>query len=139
MKPIHKKRLLQLIAFLKALPKESFDFASIRNHIHDCGAVGCAIGWAPKVFPKSIVFQKTGGDDLPYVRLRALESSGFADVAQWLTGLGFRKANALFHPEQQLQVSERLPSMQATATPKQVARMLEKFIKLAEAGELQPA
>lgn len=136
MKPIHVKRLKKLIAFLRKLPRKRFNFAIVRNEPPKCGAVGCAIGYCPNVFPrvfKSYIIPK---EDRWYHRgshgvgFREDGVRSFSSVAHWLTGLSGEAAADLFEPMCQNLVHEKLPQLPDTATPKQVARMLEKAIKL---------
>lgn len=52
-------RLNKLAAFLDKLPKTHFNFSTVcelykPNRTNLCGTVGCAMGWAPHVFPKVI-------------------------------------------------------------------------------------
>ena len=53
MQKIHAERLLKLASFLNTLKKEKFNFDIIAKKEPICGTVGCAIGWCPKVFPRS--------------------------------------------------------------------------------------
>lgn len=126
MKAIHKKRLRKLIAFLRQLPRKRFNFDTIR-YGHGCGTVGCAIGWTPEALPSLVKNDSLLG---PVLR----KGNGyFRDIAAELTGLGPHLASCLFCPGEQAIADSRLPNLPATATPKQVARMLEKFIELQEA------
>lgn len=62
MKAFHKNRLLKLASFLRNLPPAKFDLKVIMEtndeggmpleKEKDCGTVGCAMGWCPKVMPK---------------------------------------------------------------------------------------
>lgn len=119
MKPIHVKRLKKLIAFLRKLPRKRFNFAIVRNEPPKCGVVGCAIGYMPNVFPR--VFKS--------FEVTACNRT-FYKAAMWVSGLGWCPAGWLFNPMQQQLVHEKLKNLPTTATPKQVAAMLEKFIKL---------
>lgn len=132
MKPIHIKRLRKLIAFLRKLPRKRFNFAIVRNEPPKCGAVGCAIGYMPNVFPRVFkLFEVTGSCNWTYgVGFRSTSHENFYDAAMWVSGLGWCPAGWLFNPMQQQLVHEKLKNLPATATPKQVAAMLEKFIKL---------
>ena len=138
MKAIHKKRLQKLIAFLRQLPRKRFDFAIIRKEPPKCGAVGCAIGYLPNVFPwvfKSVITSReTDMFGTHEVAFRENENLRFQEAAVWVTGIQDDwQAVGLFQAEGQHRVSEELPLLPEEATPKQVARMLEKFIKLQKA------
>lgn len=134
MKAIHIKRLRKLIAFLRKLPRKRFNFAIIRNEPPKCGAVGCAIGYMPNVFPrvfKSFALPSEEGADWTHgVGFRGKGQPNFISVAEWVSGLPYEKAHFLFEPENQFLIDDRLPDLDKDATPKQVARMLEKFIEL---------
>lgn len=140
MKPIHVKRLKKLIAFLRKLPRKRFNFAIVRNEPPKCGAVGCAIGYMPNVFPR--VFKsfyrnycdttgvEEGWDWTHGVGFRGQRIVSFDGVAEWVSGLELPLASHLFSPGCQTRVHADLPDLGDKATPKQVAAMLEKFIKL---------
>lgn len=131
MKPIHIKRLRKLIAFLQKLPPKHFDFWEVRRD-RECGTVGCAIGWAPNVFPRKICAIRRGNEFTIALKGTQINSwdVSFQEVAQWLTGLSGGFSQNLFMPGSQNLVHRKLPVLGGSATPKQVARMLEKFIKL---------
>lgn len=57
---------------------------------------------------------------------------GFDNAAEALFGVKTHTASFLFHPYEQAEVHPSLPDCGRKSTPKQVARMLEKFIKLTE-------
>lgn len=127
MKPIHIKRLRKLIAFLRKLPEEKFAFYKEfeKSPKQKCPTIGCAIGWTPAVFPKLVSwFGKSGSFSRKGMRL------SYCEVAKELFGISEDIAANLFYPEEQHYVDTRLPDCGSDATPKQVARMLEKFIKL---------
>jgi hypothetical protein len=139
LKAIHVRRLRKLIAFLDKLPRKRFNFAIVRNEPPKCGAVGCAIGYMPNVFPK--VFQSVVNPN--HSKVGAMEGwdwthnvtfkdryCDFPDVAAWVSGLESYQASGLFHPDGQSRVHPKLKDLPESATPKQVARMLEKFIQL---------
>lgn len=134
MKPIHVKRLKKLIAFLRKLPRKRFNFAIIRNEPPKCGAVGCAIGYMPNVFPRVFRSFAIPSYDVQLwthgVGFRGASEPNFVSVAEWVSGLERFTASALFEPRNQGKVDARLPHLSKSATPKQVAAMLEKFIKL---------
>lgn len=133
MKPIHIKRLRKLIAFLRKLPRKRFNFAIIRNEAPKCGAVGCAIGYTPNVFPsifRSFALLDHGYQRTHGVGFRGKTEPDFTGVAMWVSGLPYDTAAFLFEPYRQDKVDGRLPLIPGDATPKQVARMLEKFIEL---------
>lgn len=84
MKQIHKDRLLKLADFLDTVPYEHFDLSVVTGDNTDlsdydsnmiqkklcklsknikqkgCGAVACAMGWCPAVFPRFVAWNKYG-------------------------------------------------------------------------------
>jgi hypothetical protein len=134
MKTIHIRRLRKLATFLRKLPRKRFNFAIIRNEPPKCGAVGCAIGYTPNVFPsvfRSFVIPPSWTCEWTHgVGFRGELNPDFIKVAEWVSGLEGFTASALFEPGNQGLVDRRLPFLRKSATPKQVAAMLEKFIKL---------
>jgi hypothetical protein len=125
LKPVHNRRLREVIAFLDELPTEKFNFAEIR-----CKSVGCAIGWCPTIFPKHVTLRSFRSFKMQYAGLRGVRRSGFEEVAMWVTGLAYEKAPLLFQPGDQKSVNRRLATCGPGATPSEVARMLEKFIQI---------
>ena len=132
MNKVERKRLEKLIGFLEVLPRNRFDFAVVRRE-RQCGTVACALGWTPKVFP-NLVKWGSGEDELRYRGHKCT----WAVIAEELFGLGRLTSVGLFSAHSQCYVSQRLRTMTYAATPKQVARMLRQFLKLADAGEIVP-
>lgn len=130
MKPIHKRRLRKLIAFLRQLPRKRFDFTEVRI-AENCGTIGCAIGWTPEVLPDLV--QLDAGGEPRLLKPSKSRFSGFMGISEEITGLPPDIASDLFTPDCQSGVDSRLSDLPGSATPKQVAAMLEKFIALQEA------
>lgn len=128
MKTIHIKRLRKLIAFLKALPPKKFDFTTEREigEGPKCPTTACAIGWTPTVFPKLVKWVPESKGTF----LIGSHETSYAGVAEKLFGIPISVAIPLFYPNEQHFVDTRLPKCGYKATPKQVAKMLEKFIEL---------
>lgn len=131
MTKIHKTRLRKLIAFLRNLPRNKFSFGVVREETK-CGTVGCAIGWTPEVFPELVSPPRNSESCL----LFRGEARCFKGVASELFGMDFYMAEDLFSTGAQLLVHSGLPLCHCQATPKQVASMLEKFLALVDAGEI---
>lgn len=130
MTKIHKTRLRKLIAFLRKLPRKKFDFGDVRYE-DKCGTVACAIGWTPEVFPRLV----TTGDSGCSLELDG-KRRHFADIAEGIFGIPWRYADYIFQPNTQDMVNIKLKPCDSDATPKQVAKMLEKFLALVDAGEI---
>lgn len=135
----HPKRLEKLAKFLDTLPRKRFDFRDVcrpsveatrkgmrKTLATDCGSVGCAMGWAPTVFPGLIQghtasqrFKIAGRIDMVYGSAAA-ELFGIDDH-----GVAWN----LFSPGGFV---PGVPTCYSRATPKQVAKRLRAFIRLAE-------
>lgn len=132
-----KRRLRKLIAFLRQLPRRKFDFAEIvtkgKHNGHTCGTVCCALGWMPAVFPKVIKWKFEedfwGGGDFVISKGR---SKDYRKIAKNHFGISYHHAQGLFHPGEQMEVHSALPICGEKATAKQVAAMLEQYIRLTE-------
>jgi hypothetical protein len=133
---VGERRLLKLIAFLEKLPRKKFNFEKVvseANEEHTCATVACAIGWTPALFPKLVMWDKPGLKNAGSTRWRGLDSD-MGEVAERLFGVSSEKASNLFCPANrnwdQKHVHPSLPSLRSNATPKQVAKMLRKYIAL---------
>ena len=124
-----ERRLLKLCDFLEKLPRGKFDFAAVRGERH-CGTIGCAIGHTPEVFPRLV-------SAVGWTVITVTGQSGFSATGSFLFGISQKMAAYLFYPECQLSVSHDLPNLRSDATPKQVARMLRKFVRLAKEGKIE--
>ncbi len=141
------KRLLKLAAFLRELPRQKFDFGTFFEQgdkaplealaagAHRCGTVGCAIGWMPAIWPKLVRWStetRYDNDDLSYQvagvpELRDGSANGFY-LAQVFFGIGYIAAHVLFDPEWSYGYSTKNP-LSSNATPKQVAKHIERYVK----------
>lgn len=129
MSAVGKRRLRKLIAFLRQLPRRKFDFSDVVKETNGkgCGSVACALGWTPVAFPKHFKWIDNGG----YASRRGSEGIHlFRDAADYFQIPRFH--DNLFVPAGAWAVSNHLPNLNGDATPKQVARMLEQYIKLTE-------
>lgn len=136
---MNTKRLLKLADFLEKLPRKKFQFDTLvegpdkPRADFGCGSVGCAIGWAPVCFPRSLEYRTLGKRSYNHfivaIKGRSLPkwSSGFSLVAQGFFGLDSREADGLFNPRSQEEIGERL--LDFDATPKQVAALIRRFVK----------
>ena len=137
-----RSRLMKLIEALDALPREAFNFETVVDKFdraHSCATVACAIGWTPRIFPRLAQWTRTeyGFDS---VTPRGGASTGIIRddmdvVAKSLFGLTSDHCE-IFVPNGQKSVHVNLPDCGFDATPKQVAKMLRKFITLADAGKI---
>jgi len=121
-----KARLRQLIAYLRVLPSEQFDFGVVIEE-RACGTVGCAMGHCAILFPE-LVRQDWEWFD---VRTKSNRSSNYRTVASELFGMCIQETN-IFSPLGQRLVHDKLPECRRKSTPSQVAAMLETFIELTE-------
>lgn len=123
---IQEKRLLKLCDFLEKLPPKKFNFATTLSE-EECGTVGCAIGWTPMVFPRSIKV----GDKMPSGEFTFKYANG--DTVHWtnIPDEFFRVPYELFSPfNQRFQKDEAGLCCGPSSTPKQVAKMLRRYTKL---------
>lgn len=105
----HIKRLEKLAAFLDKLPRKKFDLKELVSARRGkCIAVACAIGWMPVVFPGEIY-----------------QNDCDIMIAQEFMDLSYEEAHRLFVSSE----DSDLGVLSASATPKQVAREIRKFIK----------
>ena len=138
MNKIERKRLEKLIGFLKKLKPEKFNFGSVISkwdRKHECGSVCCAIGWTPVIFPNLIKWNHNSLLSLAIKKTGNGRSFGW--IASYLFGIDFRISTSLFSPQDQDDVHENLKRLPEEATPKAVAKMLEKFLKLVDKGEIK--
>lgn len=61
----------------------------------------------------------------------------YVEVGEHLFGLSEEMSERLFTPDSQGGIHSKMPVCTDRNTPKQVASMLEKFLKLVEAGEIE--
>lgn len=132
MKPHHKARLRKLIAFFRVLPRKRFRFSSVRME-EKCGSVCCAIGLTPEIFPKLV--RSTEDRDVELIGCQ--DYHNYINVGEELFGLSERASTCLFTPYHQTNLHPDLDCCGNYAAPKQVAAMLEKFLALVEAGEIE--
>ena len=135
MNKTQRKRLEKLIGFLKVLDRKKFDFGNvvrIWDDKHKCGTVCCAMGWTPAIFPGLVKWKKyserliliKNGDTLKYYH-----------AADCLFGIPIDVGRELFRPMGQDEVHEELPVLKKP-TPKQVTKMLKKFLRLVDKKEI---
>lgn len=136
MKAIYIKRLTKLAKFLQKLPRKKFQF----NHIWvvNCQSKGCAVGYCPKVFPRSwkvcsLPYRTDEGISMFGVQLKNESEIGEGTIQQSLFhaskffGLDKGETEALFYPDSQDNFG--LENLSGDATPKKVAKGILSFIK----------
>jgi len=136
---MNTERLLKLADFLDDLAPEKFDFSRV---IHRCGTVGCAIGWTATVFPElvglSILEEQDHSDEKDQytwktgVKWLGTENPGWAGhnyawVAEKLFDISMQEGFKLFTCDQRRQWTAE-SSLDALATPKEVAQSIRQFI-----------
>ena len=137
---MNAERLMRLARFLhNTLPEHKFLFSSILrgsdipNGTFECGTVGCAIGWAPLVFPEDLKYVRGYNDSTPQVidsksHMVLVVSQYHASVAlQEFFGITTDEAQVLFMPNGQ-RYEPDTPTLQATAKPKEVARNIALLV-----------
>lgn len=133
MKHYHKKRLLKLCDFLEQLPRKDFNFGVVAKQ-KSCGTIACAVGWTPAVLPRLVKWSPSKKDNrISIVLAGKRRGSHYTIVAQSLFGLTPRHAEDLFSPWFDIDIGNtRLDGLAVSATPKQVAKRIRKFLKLME-------
>jgi hypothetical protein len=133
MKKLHINRMRRLIKFLRNLPADNFSFGCVNNgeinkdiNIQKCGAVGCAIGWTPYVFPKILQYEPGTYHKFCFLKGDA-NSLDYEATAARLFGLTHFTATRLFTPNSQSTLN--LKNVPFNAEPDEVADMLEKFLE----------
>lgn len=132
---IQNRRLKKLIAFLEKLPRKQFNFrrelTEAKKNGHVCASVGCAIGWTPSVFPRTVKWCWNGDrnyDGTPcHVRFEIgeLKQLAYRELAEQLFGIPM--SHDIFQVRGQI---AGLKKLGADATPKAVAKMLRKYMIL---------
>ena len=133
MKHYHKKRLLKLCDFLEQLQRKDFNFNVVAER-RSCGTIACAVGWTPAVFPRLVKWSPNKrGNRINIVLAKRHGKSHYALVARSLFGLTSQDSLNLFTPWYDLYVGKtELGMLTESATPKQVAKRIRKFVRLTE-------
>ena len=132
------RRLLRLAAFLEKLPRKRFDYG---NWVGDdwkgkpdlsCGTTACALGWAtamPEFRRLGLVMVQELNDEgvsvTGYVALKGIRYSNEYDAACEVFGMEHDDIDRVFMPGDAYTCS----GLPLSATPKQVARHIRKFVK----------
>lgn len=119
MKKIHKNRLLKVANFILNLDAKKFDLEEIiassvktdsnsNKILNECGTVGCAIGWCPCVFPRSVGVKYFYEAGLSFEGKRAYvyrvfdkknpDETYYVDFASSFFGISSTDAEYLFNP-----------------------------------------
>jgi hypothetical protein len=134
-------RLYKMAKFLETLPEENFDFGITIEYMGDptkpinkCGTVGCAIGWAPKVFP-SLVEWDILQMEVQFIK-KGYPDFDFAAIGSELFDINDRESGRLFSSLSAPWNTDKMLSEIWTcrATPKNVATSIRNYIKWKKAG-----
>lgn len=122
---MNRERLLILADFLDKLPEDEFDFKTVVNEfdIFGCGAVCCAIGWTPKLFPDQVKWNEQQLSCLIDIHGNQM----FDDIAARLFDISQDDAYHLFSPDWQPELGEGFRETRQDAKPKDVAFNVYKF------------
>ena len=89
------------------------------------------MGWTPAVFPRLVKWSPSKTSErISIVLAEKHRASHYTHVAQSLFGLTHRDAENLFSP---------IYALEDSATPKQVAKRIRKFVRLTERATRQDA
>lgn len=134
-------RLLKLAKFLMKVKKQNFNYAKIL--LINCKTQACAIGYCPTIFPKhwkvcEYPYKVEGTIKSFYVHLRTeSENINWTDVvndAMKFFDITHDEAVALFASfSTDYKMLKELPE---SATPKQVANNIIKFVELKKARKI---
>jgi hypothetical protein len=124
------RRLLALAAFLRTVPRKRFDYGrwvgSDWKGAQDlsCGTTACALGWAATMpqFRRLGLILRDGekfGDGF-YVGLKSDPQAYSGEAAMQVFGLDDVEVDKIFFPRDVIE---------ETATPKQVAKKIERYVK----------
>ena len=129
---MNKQRMLKLADFLDNLPTKKFDFSIFRDRDdtavytppEKCGAVGCAIGWMPTVFPR--VCKSWMGSKMK--NGYTVKPGLWFDDAAKVLDIDYNDCDNLFSP------GGCVPGLRPTAlsentTPKKVAARIRQFVE----------
>jgi hypothetical protein len=138
METLHAERLMALARFLyNVLPPEKFNFGNVLkgmdvpNETFSCGTVGCAIGWAPVVFPLELRYVKPSASSTPHVT----DARGLVFDVHWcgatpavtdFFGISEDEAIALFAPGAQRDLD--LPGLHSGSSAPKVAQNIAMFV-----------
>lgn len=148
MKAFHKKRLLKLAEFLENLPTKKFNFGEIVEKFdqkNKCGTICCAVGWCPTVFPRDWTWVKDKYDPTKawaYLKseinanIEGLKYLDWSESASKFFGISLYEADDLFYPNRP-RPWDNYKELHETATPKQVAKSIRKFLEWKEAGNTE--
>lgn len=125
---VGNRRLLKLAAFLRKLPRKRFDYCTWTGDNWkgaqdlSCGTTACALGWAatmPTFRRLGLYLNVYGTPELPGARGREWWESPAIVAASRLFSITTNQAGMLFAPDED----------EEDATPKYVARKIERFVK----------
>ena len=134
---MNTRRLNKLASFLDDLPRKKFYFGEV---VRDgdvsavCGTVCCAMGWAPKVFPRLVEwFRSPYGGRLSIRMLGQDKEGSYVVIASILFDITCEEAARLFSP------GEIRPWVLGTGlgrhtAPALVAKSIRRFIEWKRAG-----
>jgi hypothetical protein len=138
-KHVGRKRMLKLIDHLEEKPRGEFRYSAVvapkdeekydeREYLPwECPTVACVIGSCPLVFPHLMKYisTKDSGWQLAWKDTGDMTHYDYAGME--LFGLTFQHSVALFTPNKQHFIG--YPNLDRNATPKQVAKMLRRYVK----------
>ena len=140
---MNKERLIKLADFLDTLKPVQFNFRYVWEN-GPCGSVGCAMGWAPNVFPEILERSKFGNfvfkEDKKEEYIYSIDDYTYSAAAERLFDISHNEGYMLFTPFEEL-LEERyvttsgLPwggSPERNATPQEVANSIRDFVKWKE-------
>lgn len=125
----NRARLLQFLRY--ECHPEQFVFGEVAKH-NECGTVGCAIGWTPKLFPNQVCWSfRKDQPEVCFVDKPATEDEwyDYKDIGAALFGLRVDVSYEAFTPDL-FAGDTAFPEAGQLATPQQVADRLEYVFAL---------
>lgn len=128
-----KTKLLKLASFLDGLQASEFYFGSVvqeyshRDGEEPCGAVCCAVGWCPVVFPEEVQWTGTTSSSRTLKLTGKPHPLSYEYIAAELFDIGVAHADALFSPNVQGLLG--LEPLFSTASPRDVADTIRAYVE----------
>jgi len=127
-----KARFLKLRDHLFHMDPWKFDFATLQKQT-SCGTVGCATGEFPKIWPEIFEYRNKENEYWEIGKIGEAELCDGGDLVEFL-GMP-REHRDIFYPGFQKEVHKELPLCGYSATPIEVAAMMDKYLELFPANE----
>ena len=128
---IYRNRFEKLLAFLKTLKREQFNYSrwvTEYDYANKCGTVCCAAGWLPQVFPKewAWIIDPNWGAEVFMPNYRPLDT--VEEYLQRFFGMNNYEVYALFYGDLEYQDMYNLPIVNSDGNLEDVIKLFEVFL-----------